>query len=106
VPKHRGSFEVAYSNPRYLNVAVFLQATGRQFDDDLNTRTVPGYSYPGLPKYATLGLSASREITHNFDVFLTAQNLTDEDFFVGTQPTLIGPPRLVSAGVRIRVQGR
>jgi outer membrane receptor protein involved in Fe transport len=106
VPKHRGSIEVAYANPRLVNVAVFVQGTGRQFDDDLNLRVVPGYTEPGLPKYGVIGLSASREVTRNVEVFLTGQNLLDQEFYVGTQPTLLGPPRLVSAGVRVRVQGR
>jgi hypothetical protein len=29
----------------------------------------------------------------------------DEEYFVGSLPTLIGAPRLVSAGFRVRLQG-
>jgi len=106
VPKHRGSFEVAYVNPKLVNLALYVQGSGRQFDDDLNTRVVPGYSYPGLPKYAIVGFSASRALNPNVEFFLSAQNLFDKVFYVGTQPTITGPPRLVSGGIRIRVQGR
>jgi outer membrane receptor protein involved in Fe transport len=106
VPKHRGSVEVVYSNPRYATVGFYLQATGRQFDDDLNTRTVPGESTPGLPKYAVVGLFASHTLARNFEVFLSAQNLFDQEYFVGTQPTITGAPRLVSGGIRVRLQGR
>ena len=42
----------------------------------------------------------------NFDVFLGAQNLLDEEYIVGTLPTTIGSPRLVHAGVRVRFAGR
>jgi outer membrane receptor protein involved in Fe transport len=106
VPRHRGSFEISFSDPRWLNVALYVQGSGRQFDDDQNLRTVPGYSYPGLPKYTVVGLSASRALNENIDFFLTAQNLLNKEFYVGTQPLLLGPPRLVSGGIRIRVQGR
>ena len=38
VPRHRGSLQIDYTNPRYINVAFALQALGDQFDDDQNTR--------------------------------------------------------------------
>ncbi len=46
VPEHRGSLQVSYTDPRYVNVAFGVQFIGRQFDDDLNVRTVPGQSRP------------------------------------------------------------
>jgi outer membrane receptor protein involved in Fe transport len=106
VPKHRGSLQVAYINPRYVNVAVGLHAIGRQFDDDQNLRTVPGESKPGLPGYALIELSASKSINRNIEIFAGAQNLFDTAYFVGTLPTTTGPPRLVHAGVRVRFSGR
>jgi outer membrane receptor protein involved in Fe transport len=106
VPKHRGSLQVAYINPRYVNVAVGLHAIGRQFDDDQNRRTVPGESKPGLPGYALIELSASKSINRNIEIFAGAQNLFDTAYFVGTLPTTTGPPRLVHAGVRVRFSGR
>ena len=56
VPKHRGSVSVAYSNPRYVTLAVSGMFFGRQFDDDLNARTKPGETEPGLPAYGMRGL--------------------------------------------------
>jgi outer membrane receptor protein involved in Fe transport len=106
VPKHRGSLQVAYINPRYVNVAVGLHAIGRQFDDDQNLRTVPGESEPGLPGYALIELSASKSINRNIEIFAGAQNLFDTAYFVGTLPTTTGTPRLVHAGVRVRFSGR
>ena len=47
VPTHRGTVQVAYTNARLLNVGFEVLAIGRQFDDDLNTRTVPGSRSPG-----------------------------------------------------------
>ena len=106
VPMHRGSVQVAYSNPRLVDFSVDVQALGSQFDDDQNTRIVPGYTAAGLPKYAILSFQASRSIGHNLDVFVGAQNLLNQNYFVGTLPTTIGTPRLVNAGVRVRVGGR
>jgi outer membrane receptor protein involved in Fe transport len=106
VPKHRGSLEIAYANPRLLDVSVDIQAFGAQFDDDLNTRAVPGYDGPGLPKYAVVSVAASRSVTRNLEVFVGAQNLLNRTYYVGTLPTTIGTPRLVNAGVRVRISGR
>jgi outer membrane receptor protein involved in Fe transport len=105
VPKHRGTFQVTYANPRVAVVGLDVQAIGTQFDDDQNVRVVPGYDEPGLPKYAIVSLSVSRALNRSLDVFLAAQNLLDQEFYVGTLPTLIGPPRLVNVGIRIRFQG-
>jgi outer membrane receptor protein involved in Fe transport len=106
VPNHRGSIQAAYSNPRLATVAVGLQLVGRQFDDDLNTRVVPGQSEPGLPGYVLADFMASRQIARNFDIFVGMQNVFDEEYFVGTLPTTIGSPRLFNAGVRLRLSGK
>jgi outer membrane receptor protein involved in Fe transport len=106
VPKHRGSVSVAYANPRYVTVAVSGTFFGRQFDDDLNARTKPGESEPGLPAYGIVDLGASREIGRNLEVFVGAQNLFDQEYYVQLQPTTIGSPRLVHGGVRVRWSGR
>jgi outer membrane receptor protein involved in Fe transport len=106
VPKHRGSFNVAYSNPRILTASMTAFFYGRQFDDDLNARTKPGDTTPGLPGYGTVELSALREIGRNLDVFFGVQNLFDKEYYVGFAPTTIGTPRLVNAGIRVRWAGR
>jgi outer membrane receptor protein involved in Fe transport len=105
VPRHRGSVQAVYANPRYLTVALAVQAVGAQFDDDLNLRSVPGLSSPGLPGYVLASLTASRSIGRNVELFVGVQNLADEQYFVGTLPTTVGSPRLVSGGVRIRFAG-
>lgn len=105
VPKHRASFQAIYANPRYLTIALAVQAVGAQFDDDQNLRSVPGLSSPGLPGYALASLTASRAVGRNLEVFVGVQNLANEEYFVGTLPTTIGAPRLVSGGVRLRFAG-
>ncbi len=106
VPKHRGSIQAAYANPRYATIAVGVEATGRQFDDDLNERAVPGHSESGLPTYAIVNVTASRSISRNLELLFGAQNLFDQEYIVGTLPTTTGAPRLVSGGVRIRFAGK
>jgi outer membrane receptor protein involved in Fe transport len=106
VPSHRASLQVVYSNAKYATLAAALQALGRQFDDDQNMRVVPGYTEAGLPKYALVDIRGSREIARNLEVFLGVQNLFNQQYFVGTLPTTIGSPRLVTAGVRVRFVGR
>jgi len=107
VPKHRASFQLTYTNPRYLNVAIENQFVGHQFDDDLNTvpifpqiadkRTV------GLPKYSVTNLTLARTVNRNVDVFFGVQNLFGVTYYVGTNPTTIGTPRLVNGGIRLSV---
>jgi len=106
VPKHRGSVQIQYANPRIVSIAFDILGVGDQFDDDTNTRTVPGITTPGLPAYGLASLSVSRVLTPNVEVFGAAQNLFDQQYFVGTLPTLVGAPRLVSGGVRLRFRGR
>ena len=80
-----------------------MLAMGRQFDDDLNTRVVPGFTTPGLPKCALVSLSVSRAIGSRINAFAGVQNLFDREYFVGTLPTTVGSPRIVTGGVRVRV---
>jgi outer membrane receptor protein involved in Fe transport len=67
---------------------------------------VPGIDEPGLPKYGIASLGVSRALNRQVDVFFAGQNLFNQEYFVGTLPTLVGPPRLVSVGLRLRLQGR
>ena len=97
VPAHRGSIRAAYSNPKTLTVAAGVQLVGSQFDDDLNQET------RRLPKFALVELSASRGFGRNVELFAGVQNLFDAEYFVGTLPTTVGSPRLVTAGLRLRL---
>jgi outer membrane receptor protein involved in Fe transport len=98
VPEHRASLRVAYANPRFVSLAAAVQFVGSQFDDDLNTPTRL------LPKYALVDAMASREVGRNAELFLGVQNLFDAEYFVGTLPTTVGAPRLVTGGIRLRLR--
>jgi outer membrane receptor protein involved in Fe transport len=115
VPQHRGSIQFAYTDPRYVNLALGIQMVGKQYDDDLNARGVPANGCavqsqscdnPGLPGFSLLDFTASRSLGRGVDVFFGVQNILDEEFYVQTNPTTIGAPRLVQGGVRVRFAGR
>jgi outer membrane receptor protein involved in Fe transport len=105
VPSHRGSVQLAWVDPRIAQVAIGLQAVGRQFDDDQNLRVVPGRGEPGLPGVVLVEVSASKRVTRRLQIFAGAQNLLDRVYYVGTLPTTLGTPRLVHGGLRIRLDG-
>ena len=116
VPVHRGSMQIAYTNSRYVNVALMAQFVGAQFNDDQNVNFIPaatlieaGYdasATPGLPGYTSVDLTVSRDFGRNLQVFVGAQNLFDQAYFVQTNPSTIGTPRLVNGGVRISFSGK
>ena len=107
VPKHRASFALNYTNPRFVNVAVENQFVGHQFDDDRNEAPIlpliADKRVVGLPKYSVTNLTASRTVNRNVDVFFGVQNLFGTLYYVGTNPTTIGTPRLVNGGIRLKV---
>jgi len=106
VPVHRGSIQALYTNRKIADISFGLQMVGRQFDDVLNTGKVPGETEPGLPGFAAVDINATRQITHNVDVFFGVQNLFDEEYIVQLLPTTSGSPRLVTGGFRVRWHGR
>ncbi len=108
VPENRGTFRISFSDPKIAFITFGVLGVGLQYDtgDDTNTRAVPGYSYPGLPAYATTELTITRALGRNVDVFFAAQNLFNQEYIVATLPTSIGSPRLVNGGVRVKLSGR
>ena len=107
VPKHRGSFEVNYVNPKFAIISLEHQFAGHQFDDDQNTARIlpalPDRTVVGLPGYNVTNLTVTRGITQQTSVFLGVQNLLATEYYAGTNPTTIGTPRLVNMGIRIQV---
>ena len=116
VPRNRGSLQIGYRNPQVVNVSLGVQIVGLQFNDDQNVQFIPaatlsaaGYdtdNAPGLPGYTTIDLMASRDFGDRFQLFAGAQNLTNKVFFVQTNPSTVGAPRMVNVGVRVRFAAR
>src|SRR5918995_1577233 len=106
VPKHRASFQIAYTNPRLVNVAIDNQFVGHQFDDDRNEAEILPRTPKeeiGLPAYSVTNLTLARTLNRNVDLFFGVQNLFGTLYYVGTNPTTIGTPRLVNGGIRLKV---
>jgi outer membrane receptor protein involved in Fe transport len=99
VPEHRGSLRVAYANPRYATIGVGTQFVGAQYDDDRNS---PDRQLGG---YALVDVTATHTIHRTLELFFGVQNLFNREYAVGTLPTTIGSPRLVTGGIRVRVGG-
>ena len=56
--------------------------------------------------YASVDLTALRDVGRNVQVFIGVQNMFDQISFVQTNPSTTGTPRLFNAGVRVRFSGR
>lgn len=112
VPKHRGSLQVFWADPRVATLALSVQMQGMQYNDDQNVQFIPaatlteaGYDADfgaGLPGYTAVDVTASRALGRMFEVFIGAQNVFDAEYFVQTNPSTIGTPRLVHGGLRVR----
>ena len=106
VPKHRASFQANYTNPRLVNIAIDSQFVGHQFDDDRNEAVILPRTPKeelGLPAYTVMNLTVARTVNRNVDVFFGVQNLFGTLYYVGTNPTTIGTPRLVNGGIRLKL---
>lgn len=99
VPTWQGGFTVTWAEPRWLTAALQMRASGRQFDDDLNTAAFI------LKRYAVWDVQVSRAIVRGVTAFVAVENLTDSQFDVARTPVRnIGWPRTARAGVRVAWQ--
>jgi len=100
VPMHRGTAELSYANPRFINASAAFYITGGQYDDDLNT---PAF---WLPYYNTFDFNVSRKVYRGLEAFFGIQNALNREFYVQRNPTTIGGPRLVTGGLEYTWNGR
>jgi outer membrane receptor protein involved in Fe transport len=99
IPRHTLTIQLRYSHPKKLNVGLQTRMVGQQFDDDLNEFRLPGYfNVDGI---------VSRGLSKNFEIFVAAENLFNQQYILGRTPTkTVGPPLLVRAGFRFRFTGK
>ena len=102
VPRHDLTFQVRYANPtadnRLVRFTVGFQgrAESAAYDDDLNMLR--------LNPYFTLDAIVSRQVAHGTELFLAAENLTNQRYQVALTPAAnLGPPILIRAGVRVQL---
>jgi outer membrane receptor protein involved in Fe transport len=93
IPRHTLTLQSRYSDAQKFSVGVQTRVVGPQFDDDLNQFRLPGYF--------TVDAVVSRDFGPNFEVFVAAENLLNQQYIVGRTPTtILGPPLLIRAGFR------
>ena len=56
--------------------------------------------------YNTVDLSISRSLFSNVDAFFGIQNVADTVYYVQTNPSTVGTPRLINGGIRVKWTGR
>lgn len=92
-PTYQSSADVVWDDLPSIAVALRLQVTGAQFEDDRNSLT--------LERATSVDLMASRAIARGWLVFAAGENLLDEDYDVGRTPLrTVGSPRLFRVGLR------
>ena len=95
LPRHQMSLRFFYDQPRLSGSAV-VRFVGRQFEDDRNDLS--------LGAFWAADLTAACRIGRRAEAFAAVENLFDERYAVGLTPiATLGPPRLVRAGVRLRL---
>jgi outer membrane receptor protein involved in Fe transport len=93
VPQNQFSFQASYAGKKW-NAGLQGRFLGNQFDDDQNL--LP------LGRAFSLDAQVSREIGWHTSIFLAAQNLTNDRFYVSATPVFtVGPPVFVRGGVRV-----
>lgn len=101
VPRHQFTWQARYWNPSRLMISVQGRYSSLQFDDDVNTLVLKGYS--------VMDLLIGRKLVRGMEVYLAAENLLNQRYAVTLSPTStrtienLGPPILARAGVRLDI---
>jgi Fe(3+) dicitrate transport protein len=107
-PKHLAAATLGYSHASGFDALVEAVHTGKQFGDDLNTIEVSPNGQRGLiPAYTAWNAAVNYRIgkleRYAPTVFFAVKNLTDDTFIVDRRRgIMVGIPRLVHGGVKIR----
>jgi outer membrane receptor protein involved in Fe transport len=99
VARHQLTFQTRYVNPKLITVGLQGRLMSAQFDDDQNR-------FP-LNRAFTLDAFASRQLTHQVELFLAAENLLNQRYQIGRTPvTTLGSPLLLRMGLRLNLGAR
>jgi outer membrane receptor protein involved in Fe transport len=93
VPQNQFSFQASYGD-RNWTFGLQGRFLGNEFDDDQNL--LP------LGRAFSLDAQASRNLGRHMELFVAAENLTNDRFKTAATPVfLVGPPVFVRGGVRL-----
>jgi outer membrane receptor protein involved in Fe transport len=93
VPRHQATFQARRDGAWRLGLQ--LRWTGRAWDDDRNTLS--------LPAAWQLDARAGRALGRGLELFVAGENLLDAEIVTARSPVAsLAPPRTLRAGVRVR----
>ncbi len=96
LPRHQLTFQVRYSNPSRLTFGLQGRVSGEQFDDDLNSFS--------LPRYFTIDALLSRPVTHKIEILAAMENILNKRYIVWRTPVAtLGPPPLLRLCLRLKL---
>ncbi len=92
IPRHQFSGQLLWTSAR-ASLAAGVRGSSLQFEDDLNRFRLPGF--------AVAHVTAQHRLGAKWSGVLAVENALDREIVAGFSPTpLLGPPRLVRAGIR------
>ncbi len=98
-PAHRGSAMFMFDDPAWFAASLQLRVLGPQYEDDLNTRRMPGYPL--------VDAMLSRRLFWKVELFVAVENLLDRTYLVGRAGVdTIGAPFFARVGLRLRDRAR
>ena len=98
IPEHQASLQLRFFDAGIGTLGLQARWSSGQFDDDRNR--LP------LESFATVDALLSRPVGRGLEVFVAAENLSNEAYEIGRTPVrTLGPPRSVRVGVRFERLG-
>lgn len=96
VPRHQFGAGAIFTDPRWVTASIQLRTVGEQFDDDLNTFRLGGFTVADAYVGRSIGRSAQ--------VYAAVENIADTEYDTGRTPIrTIGWPRTFGVGVRLQL---
>jgi len=99
VPRRQGSAQLRYDPPKGFSFGVQARFVASQWEDDLNSLA--------LDSYWTVDALIGRSVNEWIGLFLSGENLANQEFDVGRTPVrTVGPGRTIRGGLRVRLTPR
>ncbi len=96
VARNAGTMQATLQSERLGLLSLQTRASGRQFDDDLNTYELHGY--------VRFDVYASHTFRGRYEAFAAVENLLDRSIDAGRTPVrTLGTPQLARFGLRVRL---
>jgi outer membrane receptor protein involved in Fe transport len=97
VPRNEFTFQLHYSNPRILTLALQGRSSGSVFDDDQNTLA--------LDSYFKMDAFISRRLNSYLDLYVAGENLLNQHYMIARTPVVtLGSPVVARAGVQLHLR--